>query len=283
MKRKQKRRLRKWVYIPIAGFFLGIILFSGLKLYQWHKDNQAIAAISENLIETVDIEEKPSILENTENINPPKATEKEDVKNDYWDYIKMHLLNVNFNTLLEKNSDTVGWIKVNGTNINYPIVQTTDNKYYLTHSYEKKNNSAGWIFADYRNDLNNLSYNTIIYGHGRLDTTMFGSLKNILKSNWYNNKDNHIVKLSTPQENTLWQVFSVYTIEAESYYIRTQFQSSTEFKDFITTLKNRSEVSFNAPVDENDKILTLSTCQDNYGHRVVLHAKLIKVEKRNAS
>ena len=151
---------------------------------------------------------------------------------------------------------------------------------YLNHSYQKKKNSAGWIFGDYRNDFSNFSYNTIIYGHGRLDTTMFGSLKNILNSDWYSDKDNYVVKLSTPTENTLWQVFSVYTIEAESYYIRTEFHSSSEFLDFITTLKSRSQVEFSASVNESDKILTLSTCQDNYGHRVVMHAKLIKREYR---
>ena len=109
---------------------------------------------------------------------------------------------------------------------------------------------------------------------------MFGSLKNILNSDWYSDKDNYVVKLSTPTENTLWQVFSVYTIEAESYYIRTEFHSSSEFLDFITTLKSRSQVEFSASVNESDKILTLSTCQDNYGHRVVMHAKLIKREYR---
>ena len=155
-----------------------------------------------------------------------------------------------------------------------------DNKYYLNHAFDGSSNSAGWIYADYRNNMVDFDKNTIIYGHGRIDTTMFGSLKNILSSNWYDNKDNHIIKLSTEYENTLWQVFSVYTIEAESYYITTEFYSDEQYQTFLDTLKARSAVEFSADVNINDKILTLSTCKDNFGTRVVMHAKLIKKETR---
>ncbi len=276
---KKKRRLRKWVYNAIILIFLLILIAVIVVILRWNRDNQEIAKITDHLSDTP-IEEKPAIEENTVVVNPP---EEEEEANDYWDYIKMDMLSVDFKDLLEKNKDTVGWIKVNGTNINYPVVQTTDNKYYLKHSYEGTFNYAGWIFADYRNDLENFGYNTIIYGHGRLDTTMFGSLKNILESDWYNNKENHIVKLSTPTHNTLWQVFSIYTIEAESYYIQTEFANEQEFADFVATLKERSQVTFAADVNRKDKILTLSTCKNDYGLRLVLHAKLIKQEMREAS
>lgn len=272
--KKKKLKLRRWVYVVFILLFLGITVYGGIHIYFWYRDGQDVKEINDNLDNSDVSREKPA-SEDAENINPP-----EDPSNDYWDYIKMDMLSVDFNELLQKNPDTVAWVKVNGTNINYPVVQTSDNEYYLNHSYQKKKNSAGWIFGDYRNDFSNFSYNTIIYGHGRLDTTMFGSLKNILNSDWYSDKDNYVVKLSTPTENTLWQVFSVYTIEAESYYIRTEFNSSSEFLDFITTLKSRSQVEFSASVNESDKILTLSTCQDNYGRRVVMHAKLIKRDYR---
>jgi len=128
---------------------------------------------------------------------------------------------------------------------------------------------------DYRNSSSNLSQNTIIYGHSRLDTTMFGTLKNILKTSWLNNKDNYIVKLSTKTENTLWQVFSVYTVPTENYYITTNFNNNIEYQNWLNTMIGRSEYNFNTTVNINDKILTLSTC---YGSdkRVVMQAKLIK-------
>ena len=78
----------------------------------------------------------------------------------------------------------------------------------------------------------------------------------------------------------MWQVFSVYTIEKESYYITTSFSSDTSYNEFLNTMKNRSEVNFSATVNTNDKNLTLSTCKDNFGSRVVMHAKTNK--KRNS-
>lgn len=275
IKKKKKLILKKWIRVTILIIFIIILIFSTFKLFIWKQDSNKTKDIEEEIIDNADTEERQAIEENTQNINPP-----DDKDNDYWNYIKMDMLSVNFDDLKKKNSDTVGWIKVEGTNINYPVVQTTDNKYYLNHSYDKTSNKAGWVFADYRNDLDNFDKNTVIYAHGRVDTTMFGSLKNILKSSWYNNKNNHIIKFSTPEENTLWQVFSVYTIEAESYYITTKFPSNEYFKEFVTTLKNRSKIEFSAIPNENDKILTLSTCKDSKGNRVVMHAKLIKLETK---
>lgn len=102
----------------------------------------------------------------------------------------MSLINVDFEELKGINSDTLGWIQVNGTNINYPFVQTSDNKFYLRHSFDKSYNRGGLVFLYYRNDIKELSKNTIIYAHGRADTTMFGSLKNILTlSTCYNNDE----------------------------------------------------------------------------------------------
>ena len=274
-KRKTKKlRFRKWVIVVFLIFFLSIFLLSASKVFNWFNDNNKVDNITEDILENVKVKEKKD-NENTENINPP-----EDKWNDYWDYIKMNLLEIDFNQLLKRNSDTVGWIEVKGTNINYPIVQTTDNNYYLTHAFDKTENEAGWVFMDYRNDSVNFNQNTIIYAHSRLTGSMFGSLKNILNSSWYTNKNNHIIRLSTPTENTMWQVFSVYTIPKESYYIMPNFNSNEAYQEFLNTMKSRSEVEFSAEVNTNDKILTLSTCKDNFGNRVVMHAKLIKRESR---
>ena len=273
-RRKKRLRFRKWVIVVFLIFFLSIFAVSINQVYQWLKDNKEIENISDDVVKDTKVKEKED-TKNTENVNPP-----EDLSNDYWDYIKMNLLEVDFNELLRKNPDTVGWIEVKGTNINYPIVQTTDNSYYLNHAFDGSKNEAGWVFMDYRNDSVNFNQNTIIYAHSRLTGSMFGSLKNILNSSWYTNKNNHIIRLSTPIENTMWQVFSVYTIPKESYYITPSFNSNEAYLEFLNTIKSRSEVDFSGTVNTNDKILTLSTCKDNFGNRVVMHAKLIKRETR---
>ena len=113
------------------------------------------------------------------------------------------------------------------------------------------------------NHLNELDKNTIIYAHGRLNGTMFGSLKNIFNSDWFNDINNHVVKLSTPTENTLWQVFSVYHIPTTSDYLQVKFSNDTDFLDFINMLKSRSQYDFNVEFSAEDKILTLSTCYND--------------------
>lgn len=268
----QKQNMKKTIYYLFLLMCIVLLLFSIIKIIMWHKDNYINNKLQDESQKNVT--ERKSISEKTENINPPK-----DKNDDYWDYIKMEILDVDFKELMKKNPDTVGFIKVNGTNINYPVVQTTNNDYYLYHAYDKSKNNAGWVFADYRNDMVSFDKNTIIYGHGRLNNTMFGSLKGVLSSDWYNNKNNYIIKFSTPTENTLWQVFSVYSITAENYYITTEFSNNKTYGKFINTIKSRSQKNFNTTVDTNDKIITLSTCKDIAGkERVVMHAKLIKIE-----
>ncbi|MBQ3020762.1 MAG: class B sortase [Bacilli bacterium] len=275
---RKKRRKLKWKNIIILIIILICLIFliiSIKDIIKWRIDSNKIDKQLNEIQEIVEIEE----VEETEEVEIIQQDEEIPQANPYWDYIKMNLINVNFNELKKINSNTKGWIQVNGTNINYPFVQAKDNKYYLTHSFDKSYNSAGWVFLDYRNNINSLSKNTIIYAHGRLDTTMFGSLKSILKSGWLNNSNNYIVKLSTETENTLWQVFSVYHIPTTSDYIRTEFSSNEDFNTWTSILINRSSYNFNTNINENDNVLTLSTCY-NDNEKVVLHAKLIKKETR---
>lgn len=268
-----KINLKKVItFILILALSLTFI-FCMYKIILWINDGVKTNKIKEELIKNVD--EKPSIEENTEIINPPN-----DKKNDYWDYIKMNMLDVNFSELKKKNKDTIGWIKLEGTNVNYPVVQGTDNSYYLNHSFDKSYNKAGWVFMDYRNYYETLNKNTIIYAHARVDGTMFGTLKKVLNEEWHENKSNHIIKFSTITKNYLWQIFSVYETKKESYYLTTKFSSDNDFNNFINVLKERSIFNFSATPKINDKIITLSTCKDSKGNRIVVHAILIKMETK---
>ena len=267
---KKKRKLKLWVWIVIFIILITITIISITKIILWSKNNLDTNNIIEKTNTNYELVEDNK---NTEYINKP--TNEND---DYYYYIKFPLINVNFTELLKKNTDTIAWINVNNTNINYPIVQTTNNNYYLNHSFNKKQNDAGWVFMDYRNNKNFENKNTIIYAHNRLNKTMFGSLSEVLKESWYKNKDNHIIRISTPTENTSWQIFSVYKIKTETYYITTDF-TNEEYEQFLTTIKNRSKYNFNTNLSANDQIITLSTCYSNT-EKTVVHAKLIKKETR---
>ena len=271
----KKNKLKVMIPILLMIVFGVILIISIIKIIGWNKDNDNTSKQIEIVQDEAKIEEVEDD-DNTEIIEQPVKLPK---ANPYWDYIKMNMINVDFTELKKINNDVKGWIQVNGTNINYPFVQASDNKYYLNHSFNKSLNYAGWVFLDYRNNLTN-NKNTIIYAHGRIDKTMFGSLRNILSSGWLNNSNNYVVKLSTEKENTLWQVFSVYHIPTTSDYIQTEFSSDDEFLQLITKLKDRSMFNFNTDVNSNDNILTLSTCYSDT-EKVVLHAKLIKKSDNN--
>jgi len=276
-KRKQRRKL-KWENIIL--FFIILVCFilfviSIINIINWKLDSNKIKKQVMDIQEIVKIED----VEDSENIEIIEQEEEIPQTNPYWDYIKMNLINVDFNELKNINSNTKGWIQVNGTNINYPFVQAKDNKYYLTHSFDKTYNGAGWVFLDYRNNVRELAKNTIIYAHGRDDKTMFGTLKNILKNGWLNDYNNYVVKISTENENTLWQVFSVYRIPTTNDYIKVNFNTNDDFIAWSKMLIDRSSYNFNTEVYESDNVLTLSTCY-NDDDKVVLHAKLIKRETR---
>ena len=278
MKTKKRRKV-KWksvFFLLLINIFFIATIISGINILKWKKES------NHTTTKIVEIQEITAVetVEDSENTEVIEIVEEIPEENPYWDYIKMNLIDVDFKELKEINSDTVGWIQLNGTNINYPFVQTTDNEYYLTRSFDKKKNNAGWVFMDYRNSKDSLDRNTILYAHGRKDNTMFGTLKNILSSKWINNADNYIVKMSTETENSLWQVFSIYNIPETTDYLQTAFYSNTEFLEFGNMLINRSEYNFNTTINENDKILTFSTCY-NKTNRIVLHAKLIKLENKN--
>ena len=232
----------------------------------------------------------------TNSINQTKEEIKEDVPNQYQDlttnikqekesktdpnYINTNFINVNLNYYISKNNETVGWIQVNGTNINYPIVQHEDNNFYLEHDFYKRKTNIGWIFADYRNDMENLNNNTIIYGHNLVNRTMFGSIPYMLNKKWFNHKNNQYIKLSTKTSNSIWQIFSVYKITPTTDYLQSVFNSIDNYQNFLNTLKNRSIKNFNVDLNYTDKIITLSTCDDTGTKRVAVHAKLIKIENK---
>lgn len=275
IKKIKKYKLKKKKKLPLLIFFISLffVIISSFQIIKWTKDNKSTNKETNKITDNIKVKKTNKdtklIEQNTEIAN----------SNPYWDFIKMKLIDVDLNELKKQNNETVGWIQVKGTNINYPFVQHSDNSYYLSHDFSKNKNNAGWLFLDYRNNINQMNKNTIIYGHGRLDKTMFGSLKNIFKSDWLNDQNNYVIFISTEKENTMWQVFSTYRIKTTSDYLRINFQNDNDYQNFLDMITKRSEHNFNTPINTNDNILTLSTCYNNE-KKVVLHAKLIKYQKK---
>lgn len=254
------------ITLCLTVYFICIFISS-----RWYVQNLKIKYLSSDIIASTKVlEQEQKEIINKEEYNPKDNNKYSDVS----------FISVNFDDLIAKNNETVGWIKVNNTNVNYSILKHTDNEYYLKHDFNKNYNIYGWVFADYRDDFEYFGNNTIVYAHNMTDRSMFGSLVWCLRESWYTNNENQFIKISTPKSNTVWKIFSIYAIKPEVYYLKTYFESPEEHQIFLDVLKGRSIHNFNEDVTPNDKILTLSTCSDDGTKRVVIHAKMVKVEYR---
>ncbi len=267
--KRTKSRIKIGVSCIIALVCVVGICYSGYKIYEWTTDSISTGDQTEIINDAATTRE----IDDSANTQIISSGEADDAP--YWKYLHTKLIDVNFDELRKINSETAGWIQLGGTNINYPYVQTSNNDFYLKHSFDRSYNTAGWVFEDFRNKNDGSDKNMILYAHGRNDGSMFGTLRTILTNGWRNNSNNYIVRTATDSDSSLWQVFSVYRIEVTTDYIQTSFSSDAEFQKFVDTLKGRSVQDFGATVSGSDKILTLSTCY-NSKERVVLHAKLIK-------
>ena len=181
---------------------------------------------------------------------------------------------IHFEELKQINADVVGWIKIDNTTIDYPILQTTNNDYYLKKDIYKEYDQCGSIFMDYKNQSNFTDKNTVIYGHHIKKGIMFADLVNI-----YNGKLGNDVKIYvyTPDKTMIFEVFSSYQTEPENYSINTAI-TENELHDFIKVLKERSEKEFIGKYENTDKILTLSTCDSTGKKRVLVHAALVEIK-----
>ena len=241
----KKKKFLKILIILFRVICVIAIIFSSFKIIKWLKENGANKQIQKKLLSEIQY----------------------DSENNF--------LNIDFSKIKSINPDTVAWIQVNGTDISYSVVQGKDNDFYLTHSFDNSYNSAGWIFADYRNKFDGTDNHIIIYGHNRRNGTMFSSLKNVITEKWYKNEDNLIVNLYTPNELKKYKVFSVHQISENSTDLKLTFNNDEQYTNYLNELKNASIYNFNEEVSKNDKILTLYTCADNNSYRILLHAKLI--------
>lgn len=199
------------------------------------------------------------------------------IGNLYQKYGMMSIKDINFKELKATNPDVKLWIMVDGTNINYPVVQTNDNDYYLKHNILKRYSTDGWVFLDYRNNMNN-DRNTIFYGHNLLNKTAFGSISKMFSNN-YLNKSNHQIYVIDENNIYVYKVFSVYYSKPITDYLQVEFYDD-EYLNFLNNLKSKSKYNFNEELSVNDKIITLSTCTDDNSGRKVVHAKQIRVQAR---
>lgn len=256
-------------------FFL--LLFSCVLLiavyYVTFYDSNDVVKLDEMIEEEVLTENEEEDVEKENNGEQSQSTQTIET-NLFKIYGNRKLNEVDFNELKLVNNEVKAWLIVDGTNINYPIVQTANNDYYLKYNINKKKTSNGWPFLDYRNAVTMTDDNTIFYGHNLLNKTAFGSISNLFTKEWLNNSSHKILVL-TETKIYAYEIFSVYYSDATSYYLQINFSSTRSKLNFFNNLKAKSSVNLPTVVTENDKIITLSTCTDDNKGRKVVHAKLV--------
>lgn len=209
-----------------------------------------------------------------DNVYEKIRIEKEELKNSYINNEDDTEKDGRGNIFID-NEDYRGWLNVENTNIDYPVLQSYDNQYYLDKDINREYLMSGSIFMNYLNDGFN-DENTVLFGHHMRNKTMFAQLKKYKEKEFFYG-DNDIVIEVENDKVLKYKVFSAYVTDAKDNYIKTNFDDKDQYKEFLEDIKNKSQYKSDIDVNENDKIITLSTCSYEFNDaRMVVHGKLLK-------
>lgn len=267
---KKKNALKiKWKNLLLMIFLVGALLLGlifGTKLLSDYQNTKKMIEKIHSEIEVKNVVDD----EKTRVIAPDSTLSKFDA---YWSYVKQGLIEVDMANLKRINTDAVGYIEVKGTNFSYPLVKGEDS-FYRKHSFDKSENSLGWIYMSEENNLNELDTNTVIYGNKNIFGLLQSDLKEVLKDEWKDENDNYLIKFYTNKYSTLWQIISVYNTKDDEH-LKTTFTDDEEFEKYIDDMLKKTEIKFKGYAKKDDKLLTLTT--NSKGSNLVIQAKLIKI------
>ncbi len=291
-KRKKEQRAEEGKKLKIAGtlciaaavFCLG---FYGMNLWQEHLENLEYEKLQEMqnmtghviwdpFVDTrVDLDEDEA--GSTGSVQQVQQPAKKKPKIDAADLTILK----QYEELYKQNKDMIGWLKIDGTNVNYPVLQTDtdDPAYYLHHDFNKKENDSGSLFLDARNDFVNRDTNLIIYGHNMKDNSMFGSLKDYMQEDYW--KQHQELEFDTIYKKVHYKIVGVCLSKvsyqddyAFRYYNFLNAGNKEDFKAYLANIQQLMVFDQKIDISYGDELLTLSTC-NNYteGGRLFLIAK----------
>lgn len=181
---------------------------------------------------------------------------------------------VDFASLQSINEDVIAWIYIEGTNINYPIVQGDDNRYYTAVMADGCFNRAGSIFMDYRNQSDFSDRNTVIYGHNMNNGSMFNNLKKYTNSTFL--KEHTTGKIMTPNGNFEFEIIGGYVASLADSAWQLEFANDQDFLLWLQNSMARSTIGSTVEISPEDRIITLSTCSyESSNARFVLICRII--------
>ena len=273
-RRKQEERQEQGNKLKIAGIFcmIGAVLclsYYGLTVWQDYQKGleyeklQDMQNMTGHVIEdsSADSEQDADGKEQEETADKSKKKKTEQAKKQ-----KLTVLS-KYKKLYQQNRDLAGWLKIKGTNIDYPVMQTgTDQSdFYLHYDFDKKESDHGSLFLDARNNFTDRDTNLIIYGHNMKDGTMFGGLQNYMdKEYWEQHRE---LVFDTIYEKARYTVEAVCLSKVNyqdedtfRYYNFLNAKSKAEFQAFLSNIQQLSVFEHTIDLSYGDELLTLSTC-----------------------
>lgn len=237
----KKKRI---IYTILILIFTSGIVISAIQLYNQYRECSQGKNSYTDLGNYVDLPEEPEDP-------PPSPTDEAESGEREWP-------TVDFVSLKEINPDIVGWIYIEGTEINYPVVQGKDNQYYLKHLFNKEWNSSGCIFLDSRNSTDFSDRHNVIYGHHMKNGTMFSGLTEYKRQEYY---DEHpMALLLTPDKNFEIEIFAGYVASVQDEAWEIAFPQDPDFAGWLDKAKERSCFASAITPAVTDHVITLSTC-----------------------
>lgn len=236
--------MRKIINIILVAIIIVCLSIIGYKYYNYNKDDKLNSEIQD--LQPV-INEASDLDNNSSGENDGQDQSKEG------NYVN----SANEEELKSINSDYKMWIQIENTNINYPVVQGSDNDYYLKHNFRKESNISGTVFVESANDIDN-DKNIILYGHNMRNGTMFNNITNYKEESFFN-EDN---KINIIMNNTLYEyeVFSVYVKNVSEVNLAIGFANEDEFINYAYNQAEESLYKKDVDFSAEDNLITLVTC-----------------------
>ena len=243
-------------YIVIYLFLIIIIIVALIYIFKFLSIKKE-AEEESNLLNTIELENNIENNENEKNNNKINEEDKEDDRIERIAKVKK---------LKEDNPDIVGWLEIEGTNINYPVLQGDDNEYYMSHNYKKEKSEKGSIFLDSNYDWDKPSSNLLIYGHNIITGEIFKDLLKYSDEEFY--KEHKTIRFTTVEEDLEFEVLSAFKsrvyYESEKnvfrYYQFIDAKNEKEYNEFVDNAKKSSIYDTNVNAEYGDQLITLSTC-----------------------
>ena len=278
-KKKGKYRLRLNVFSVIVLAALLVLLgISGYHVfYSIGQYKESFDTRDELINEYVSTPARNSSVGNPQPTQPAYTGEinipwinPDDINPDVSKELEAPPISIDFENLTKLNSDVVGWIYIPGTGINYPIVQTNNNYFYMYHNVKKQDANSGAIMMDYKNSSDFTDRNTIVYGHLMNSETMFGELNKMTKDEEFL-KSHLVAYILTPTKNYRMDFIAVRTVPAATDPYYNIFVAKEALTNYLKSLQSGSIYYNCEDPDSIEHIVTLSTCNKSFsGARLIV-------------